>query len=406
MKKIQFGRRVHIPSMVLLILSLTQSSIYGQGNSRNLVPKATGTEGTLSFSDIPYLKESFIDVSPMDGKDGIWVGELGVDGGKKEMIVELAQEIADGQHGNFDSFLILHKDKLVFESYYLRGRIDLPHPQASATKAYTSLILGRAIQLGYLTMEDLDKPLISFLKDLDLTKLVDGAERITLHDALTMRSGMRLTSQQKEEFEKNPNQLKGQGLVQTYLENTEPITSASQSFKYQDDPILIMQVIDAVVPGSAEEFIKEELLDKLGITRYNWQLNVSGVPEAGWLTSMTSRDMAKWGLLTTNKGKWNGEQLVPEAFIDKAVNRIVLQADDENFSDYGSVSNIGYGYYWWQADLKANNRSYFSTSAQGGSGQYIVLIDELDLIVVTTVHHLEISVLQLVAERVIPAFAN
>ena len=73
------------------------------------------------------------------------------------------KEIAENKHGRFDSFLILQQDKLLFESYYSRGRINLPHPQASTTKAYTALLLGRAIQLGYLTMDDLDKPLIKRL---------------------------------------------------------------------------------------------------------------------------------------------------------------------------------------------------------------------------------------------------
>jgi len=46
---------------------------------------------------------------------------LGVDGGKKASIVKLAEEIADGQHGNYDSLLTAQGGKLLFESYYMRG---------------------------------------------------------------------------------------------------------------------------------------------------------------------------------------------------------------------------------------------------------------------------------------------
>ena len=173
------------------------------------------------------------------------------------MILQLAQDIADDNYGNFDSFLIAHKGKLLLESYYRRGRINLPHSQASATKTYTSFALGRAIQLGYLTMDDLHKPLISFLKELDATKLVEGAEKITLHQALTMRSGIRISREEREEFNKTPAQLKGQQKVQTYLEHSAPITSASQTFLYQFDPMLVMQVIDAVVPGTAKDFYQK-----------------------------------------------------------------------------------------------------------------------------------------------------
>jgi len=333
------------------------------------------------------------------------VGELGIDGGNKAMILKLAQEIADTTHGKFDSFLISHKGKLIFESYYARGRINLPHPQASATKACTSFLLGRAIQLGYLSMADLDKPLVSFLKDLDPTKFVEGAEKITLLHALTMRSGIRISKEQKEQLNNNPSQLKGQGRVQALLEYSAPITEESQSFKYGGGPELVMQVIEAVVPGAAKDFIKNELLDKLGITTYGWSINdVTGLPKAGSRTSLTSRAMVKLGQLAINKGKWNGEQLIPEAFISKAISRILYTGDDDVFGGGKDVSNQGYGYFWWSADLKYGNKSYFCSSAQGGGGQYIILIEELDLMVVFTAHDGDISTLQIMAERILPAF--
>jgi len=388
-----------------LLLSVVALSSVAQ-QSGNLSPEATAAEAELSFRDVPYLNKAFINAIPADRKDGLAVGKLGLNGGNKDMIVKLAQELADSKDGNFDSLLIAHKGKLLFESYYLRGRINLPHPQASATKAYTGLALGRAIQLGYLSMADLDKPLVSFLKDLDPTKFVEGVENITLHKALTMRSGIRISDEQRDEFEKNPSQLKGQGQVQAYLEHSAPITVESQSFKYQSDPSLVMQVIDAAVPGTAKDFIENELLDKLYITTYGWRTDVSGMPRAGSGSSMTSRDMVKWGILAANKGKWNGEQLVPAAFIAKATSGIVYTGDDDVYGGGQDVSNQGYGYYWWNADLQYGNQSYYSASAQGGGGQYIILIVELDLLVVVTAHDNDNSTLQIVAERILPAFAT
>lgn len=371
--------------------------------SHDRPPEATAAEATLSFSDIPYLKEAFIDGAPADRADGILVGELGVDGGNKEMILKLAQEIADNKYGNFDSYLIAHKGKLIFESYYRKGRINLPHAQASATKSYTSLALGRAIQLGYLTMADLHKPIISFLKDLDPTKFVEGVELITLHKALTMRSGIRISDEQRTEFERNPALLKGQRHIQAYLEHTAPITPASQNFKYQFDPMLVMQVIEAVVPGTAKDFIKNELLDKMGITNYGWETDVSGLPKSGSRSSMTSRDMIKWGTLALNKGKWNGEQLIPEAFITRATSKIVDQSEEYDDSTR-AVTGTAYGYFWWQADFSAGGKSYLAKSARGGSGQNIYVIEELDLVVVTTTHRPVDSSVSVTAENVLPAF--
>ncbi len=390
--------------LLLIVLIFTNSGFAQQGNS--VAPKATTAETTLSFWDIPELKDAFVDAVPSDEKDDIPVGKLGIDGGDKAMIIKLAQEIANNKLDPNDSFLIAYKGKLLFESYYRKGRINLPHFQASATKAYTCLALGRAIQLGYLTMSDLDKPLISFLKDLDPTKFVEGIEKITLHKAMTMRSGIRISKEQRKAFEKTPAQLKGQKQVQTFLEHSAPITSASQGFLYQDDPRLVMQIIEAVVPGTAKDFIKKELLDKLGVTTYGWETDVNGLPVSASRSSMTSRDMVKWGILTANKGKWKGEQLVPEAFITIATSRILLTGDDDVYGGGTNVSNQGYGYYWWSADLKYDDKSYFCVSAQGGGGQYIILIEELDLVIVVTSHENDNSTLQIVAERILPAFAK
>ncbi len=373
----------------------------------SLAPEASAPEIELSFWDMPPLKTGFIDAAPAVRNDAIPVGELGIDGGNKDMLVTLAKEIADGKLGNFDSLLIAQNGKLLFESYYLRGRINLPHPQASSTKAYTSMAIGRAIQLGYLSMADLDKPVISFLKELDPTKFVDGAENITLHKAMTMSSGLSISDDRMEKLQNNPAQLKGQGQVQAYLTNTTPINAAAQVFEYKgNDPQIVMQVLDAVVPVSAENFIKTELLDKMGITNYGWREDASGLPSASNGSRMTSRNMINWGKLAMNHGKWDGEQLINAEFLAKATGIIVQLGDDDIFFTAENVTSPSYGYYWWQADMKIGDKSYFTTSAQGGGGQYIILIDELDLIVVTTAHHREDNTMQVTADRILPAFTQ
>ncbi|WND03905.1 serine hydrolase [Temperatibacter marinus] len=398
---------------IIALLSGVSSHASADSNnqSEGKAPKAASSEVSHkfwnSFFDLTSLKTSFIDTTPEDKNDAIPVGKLGVDGGDKDMIVKLANEMAEGKFGDFDSLLIAHRDKLVFESYFRRGRIDLPHPQSSATKAYTSMAIGRAIQMGYLSMADLNKPVISFLKDLDPTKLVEGTENITLHKAMTMTSGLKISDESKKEYETSPDLLKGQGLVQAFLTNTAPITKASQTHDYKPyDPQIVMQVLDAVVPGSAENFIKTELLDKIGIENYGWRKDASGLPRGPSGSSMTSRNMLKWGMLTKNKGKWNGTQLVGEDFIAKATGKIIEINEDDIFFTTENITKPGYGYYWWQADIKIGDKSYFTTSAQGGGGQYIILIDELDLIIVTTAHARNIRPLKVTANEILQAFTQ
>jgi len=395
---------------VALLSGLFSFSAMGREGSDELAPEIPTSDLQISLGKTPVLDKAFMDASPAERKGTVPVGRLGVDGGNKDMIVKLATEIAETTYGRYDSLLIAHKGKLLFESYYQRGRINLSHGQASATKAYLNLAIGRAIQLGHLTMSDLDKPLISFFKDLDTSKMVAGAEKITLHNAMTMSSGIKIDREKWDEWVKsNPDSFKGSGQVQAFLKHSEPITSQSQIFEYKPfDPWLVIQVLDAVVPGSAKDFIKNELLNKLGITNYGWATGISGLPEGPYGSRMTSRDMIKWGTLVMNQGKWKGEQLISEAFISKATHKVA--EPDDVFFLAENVTNPGYGYYWWQADLKVGDKTYFSTSAQGGGGQYIILIEELDLIVVATGHYLAedpdrpMTALQLTAERILPAF--
>lgn len=393
--------------IVALLTSYCSFTTASTNKNSTSPPEATTVEKESTFWDIPLLDNAFIDATPEDRKDGNVVGKLGVDGGNKDMLIKLAQEIADGKHGKIDSMLIAHKDKLLFESYYLRGRVDLPHPQASATKAYTALVLGRAIQLGHLSMADLDKPLVSFLKNLDSTKFVAGVDKITLDQALTMRGGLRVSEDKWKSLQENPAALKGQKLIQALFENTAPVTKESQNFSYGNfNPELVMQVVEAVVPGTAEDFIKNELLKKMGITNYDWPAQISGLPDSGASASMISRDMVKFGTLAMNNGKWKGEQLISEAFITRATSRYISTGDEELHFGGKDVSNQCYGYFWWCADMKYGGKTWFSTSAQGGFGQFIILIRELDLQVIFTGHDNDANYLQITAERILPAFVD
>jgi CubicO group peptidase (beta-lactamase class C family) len=395
---------LHFKSLFIVAIlgSASSFSTVEAQENESLAPEATAAEAELSFRDISMLEKAFIDTAPTDRKGGaIPVGELGVDGGEKAAIIQLAQEIAEGKHGRYDSLLIAHKGKLLFESYYKRGRINLAHPQASAVKAYTSLALGRAIQMGYLTMADLDKPLINFLKDLDQAKLVEGAEKITLHKALTMHGGLSVNNDKWVELEKNPAPLKGQGLVQTLLEHSGPITEEAQVYQYGNfNPMLVMTVIDAVVPGTAKDFIKNEILDKLGITNYSWDTHVSGLPQAGWMVSMTSRDMLKWGSLVLNDGEWSGEQLISADYLAKATSGLVKPTQDWMPETYR------YGYFWYQTNIAASDKSYDATFAWGGGGQRIIVIEELNLIIAITGHDREDTIMTQVANTILPVFAE
>jgi CubicO group peptidase (beta-lactamase class C family) len=373
-----------------------------EGNN-NLAPEVTVAESSIKFWKLPYLKEAFIDLTPANRKDGFSIGELGVDGGDKAMVLQLAQELADNNQGDYDSLLIAHKGKFLFESYYKRGRINLPHFQSSASKGYTALIVGRAIQLGYLTMADLNKPLVSFLKGLDPTRFVKGVEKISLHQAMTMSSGLRFSDEEMTKFRESPEQYKGLAQVQAFLELSDPVTSESQTYNYRGyDPIMVMHVLDAVVPGSAKDFIKNEFFDKLGINNYSWRNDPSDLPIGDNGVNLTSRDMLKLGTLVINGGKWNDEQLLSADYLVKATSAITRATED-----WQGPESYFYGYLWYQTNLTAKDKSYDVKIAWGGGGNRIILIGEPDLIVVISGHDMvDETILTLISKNILLAFVE
>ena len=369
----------------------------------NRTAEASAAEAKMKYTELPLLKEAFINTAPADRNDALVVGKLGTDGGNKAMVLQLAQEFANNKHGEYDSLLIAHKGKLLFESYFKRGRINLPHFQASATKSYTSMLLGRAIQLGHLTIADLDKPLVGFLKGLDHTKFVDGVEKITLHQALTMRPGLRFSDEQVEKFRGNPEEFKGLAQVQAFLEQSKPITSESQSYQYRGfGPIMAMNVLNAVVPGSAKDFIENEFFGKLAITNYRWRDDKSGLPVGDGGSGLTSRDMIKLGMLMINEGKWNGEQLLSSDYIAKATSAITPASED-----WQGPETYFYGYLWYTTKLTSGDKNYDVKVAWGGGGNRIILIDELDLVVaVTGYDFVDETMMTLISKAILPAFVK
>lgn len=380
---------------IKLLLFIATSTMIAWAND-GTAPEVTDLNAAdVSYSkekDLPDLKHAFINTAPKDRGDGIPVGQLNPK--QEEAIRPLANEIFNGDHGDIDSLLICKDGKLVFESYYRRGRANYPHYQMSITKSYTAMAIGRAIQLGYLTMKDLDKPVVDFLEELDRSKLAEGAEKITLAEAMNMCSGIRIDKEMAKQAMQQQDQLRGQGQVQAYLSLTAPIPNAPREFKYQaSDPTMTMQVLEAVVPGSAQEFIKTELLGKMGITNYHWDPDVSGLPKSAAGSSMRSRDMLKWGLMVMDKGVWNSEQLIPAEFVELAISPI----------HRSSFSN--YGFFWWGEDVEVDGKTYAIKSGRGAGGQFIFMVPDIDLVIVVTAHDKGMGTMRKTApQRLIPAF--
>ena len=361
-------------------------------------PEATMAElAKASYAEEKNLEDlptAFIDTGPSAEK-GLVVGMLGIDGGKVDPILDFANEIAAGMHGDVDSLLIAHEGKLLFESYFRRGRVNYPHYQMSITKSYTALAIGRAIQCGYLTMDDLNRPVCEFLTELDPSRFAKGVRTITLADVMTMRSGIRIPQNVQQQIRSDTAENHGQQQVQKFFEQTAPITDRPREFKYQGiDPAITMQVLEAVVPGAAENFLKKELLKKLNISEFQWPEDINGLPKSAAGSSMRSRDMMKWGLLVRQQGKFNGEQLIPTDYIEQATSALCSPSETNS-----------YGFFFWQNVAEIGETKQECVTCRGAGGQFIFFFPNRDVIAVVTSHNKGMGpLLKTLPNKVLPFF--
>lgn len=94
-----------------------------------------------------------------------------------------------------------------------------------------------------------------------------------------------------------------------------------------------------------------------------------------YLFRMTARDMARFGLLFLNKGRWNGKQIIPEKWVVESTKPFSTELG--RFSERGS-----YGYLWWVSEVKGQ-RMYF---ASGSGGQKICVLPDANLVFVHVVN--------------------
>jgi CubicO group peptidase (beta-lactamase class C family) len=379
----------HFP---LIVVAIGCGAVILSANELPRLPKALDPK-KQSYSEqkkLPDLPEAYFSTSPQDLGDGLKVGKLDLPGTKKAVKALISEDRA-GKYSNLDSILLWKDGKLLFEMYSRRGRVDAPHYAMSITKTLTSVTLARAIQVGLLKMEDLDKPVISFIPEIDKSKIQPGVDTITLRDALYMKSGLRFPD---KNFTRNLGTgYPRQKYFQHLFEKTAPIIPKSQEYKYTGtDPSLIMMIIDIKTRGTVQKFIANEVAGKFGAI-YCWDDQDCGIPKCGAGSSFTSRSLLKIGSAIIQGGKYNGEQLLSTEYVKLIMDR---------------KKGEGYFYYFHNRRKKAAGKDVFFISGIGAGGQYMATFPELNIVAVATAHNQkQINLpMQAVLDHLIPLFVK
>lgn len=320
---------------------------------------------------------------PIQTGDGWEISTLKREGIDPEYLNRLMSLILQETYEDFHSILIVKDGKLVFEEYFSGNNRDTLHVMASATKSVTSILVGIAIDNKMIS--DVNRKAYEFLPQYKGTKWVDNKYEISLENMLTMTAGVEwLASTSGIPLSDPRNDLAGLYRSHDPIKYTlekELIQQPGRRYDYNTGLTTVLGEILKNASGlKPDKFAAKYLLSPLGIQHYKWHVYPNGTIDTGGGLYLRSRDMAKIGYMMLMKGKWKGNQIVSEKWVDEST-----KAHMQQTSNIRNASH--YGYQWHLGKCKISDQRIESFFAQGLGGQYIFVIPNLDLVVVFTFQH-------------------
>src|SRR5581483_5183363 len=286
---------------------------------------------------------------------------------------------------NVHAVLVARSGKLVFERYFkgddeINGRransvafdADTLHNIKSATKSVTSLAVGIAVDRGLI--RSVNEPIFSFFPELSDLRTPER-DRLQLVHALTMSMGLKWVEATPSTGDFNNDETRMQlASDPNRFVLSLPITAPpGQEFFYNTGALrLVSAIIHKLTGRYLDEFVRDNVFEPLGITRFQWD-RPRGETDAGGGLRLRPRDMAKIGQLVLAGGRWHDRQIVSTRWIE-ASTAVKLKA----------VEDLSYGYLWWRGSAAFKGRAVDYIGAFGRGGQSIRIVPELDLVVAVT----------------------
>jgi CubicO group peptidase (beta-lactamase class C family) len=271
------------------------------------------------------------------------------------------------------SLLVVKNGRLIAEDYFNEGSIDELGKRASVTKSYTSALVGIALDQGYIS--SIDQKMLEFFPDVTDRITDPRKEQITIRNMLEMRAGY--------PWEETDPTLWAELWTGEYINDIAdiPLTAdPGTRFQYSNLTSNWLGIIVARATGTDLMSLgKEYLFNPLRVSPgEGWNRDLDGYYIGSGDIQFTARDMAKFGLLYLNGGEYEGKQLVPADWVRDSLKTYTV--NEFELKKIGRFTDIGYGYQWWTADVG----EYHVNFAWGHGGQLIVLIDKLNVVIVTT----------------------
>ena len=262
------------------------------------------------------------------------------------------------------SLLVSWRGHLVLEHYYNgSGPLKLINIK-SASKSVLSSLIGIAINRGYI--KGLDQPISEYFSNQIINSSGFDKGKITIADLISMQSGLETTS----------NRNYGAWVLSkdwvAFALNQPMESNPGIYMRYSTGNTHLLSAILTQASGKTTlQFAREHLAQPLGFLLAEWPRDPAGIYFGGNDMEMTARQMIAFGELYLNDGIMNGKQIISADWI-----KVSLQRHAKSTREEGRY----YGYGWWLREMAGFETAY----AWGYGGQFIILVPDLDLVIVTT----------------------
>jgi CubicO group peptidase (beta-lactamase class C family) len=275
------------------------------------------------------------------------------------------------------SLIVSRRGEVIFEGYYNGRTRERAANVKSASKSIISALVGIAIERRLIP--GVKTPIVSYFPE--LAQAADPRKRtITIEHLLEMRSGLDGTSGGNYGA-----WVTSRNWVQHAL-NRPMMEAPDEEMEYSTGNTHLLSAILTKATGKTTLAFANEVLGKpLGFTFAPWPRDPQGIYFGGNDMLVTPRQLLEFGELYLNKGRANGQQIVPEAWVarscqGRARNRRPGNPAFDPVRGFDPLRDRKYGYGWWVHTIGEFDTCF----AWGYGGQYAWVVPKLDLVVVTT----------------------
>ena len=272
-----------------------------------------------------------------------------------DLFAALLRELDASKDTEMHHFMALRHGKVICECNFAPYPKGMWHITHSMCKSITGMAIGMLIEEGKLK---LDENIYDIFSDQinALSKIFRPV--ITVENLLTMTSGVTFNES---------GIVSGNDWLGSFL-NASVNGKPGTEFQYNSLNTYVLSAIVTKRTGETlTEYLTPRLFGPLGITKYYWETCPKGIIKGGWGLFLCAEDMAKLGQLYLQKGKWNGQQLVSEYWIEISTARHLKTQND----------TYGYGYQLWMEQRPG------SFEYNGMLGQNVIIYPDMDMVLVT-----------------------